>query len=125
MKKKLTTVGIMLLIGMSLVIGVKTYKKQSDFSSLTGYFLKASNGSELIIDSVNTPIVMINKTKDEKLFSNLKDGDQIKVKIKIDAIAETYPGQAGVYACEKIDEGSIEDIPQAAISELSELGWID
>lgn len=123
MKKKLTRVGMMLLIGMSLVIGVKTYKQQSDFSSLTGYFLRASNGSELIIDSANTPIVMINKTDDEKLFSNLNDGDQIK--IKIDAIAETYPGQAGVYACEKIDEGSIEDIPKNAISELSELGWID
>ena len=113
----------MLIIVISLGIGIKSYMNQRSFFSLTGHYLKASNGIDLIIDSGNMPIVMSNQTKNENLFSNLKSGDQIR--IKIDAIAETYPGEAGVYACEKVEEGNMEDIPQEAINELVELGWLD
>ena len=55
------------------------------------------------------------------MFDDLDDGDFIE--ITHDAIAETYPGQAGVYSCDKLSDGSFEDVPANIVADLMYMGY--
>lgn len=87
----------------------------------SGLFLKADNGSNIIIVD-NSPIVMSDR-EDEEMFENLTDGDTIF--IIHDGIMESYPARTRVYACLKLSDGEKEDVADSVISSLAELGWIN
>ena len=86
-----------------------------------GRYLEAKNGKPMLIRE-NSPISMHNRTKRD-LVNNLDIGD--KILVIHTGIAESYPGQTGVYAVFKISDGTTEDIPQNVINELIELGWLE
>lgn len=86
-----------------------------------GRCLVADNGSYLLIDG-NAPIVMSNRKYKEGLFDGLETGD--KILVLHDGIAESYPGQTGAYWCWKQEDGTVEDIPETVLSELTEMGWM-
>ena len=90
-------------------------------STLEGWYLRAENGANLIITEEQGPISMSDRSKDGNLFAGLDDGDFIE--ITHDAIAETYPGQAGIYSCKKLGDGSFEDVPANVVAELRDMGY--
>ena len=91
-------------------------------STLTGWYLEAENGSSLIVAEDGEPLCISDRTKAGTLFDGLDSGDFIE--ITHDAIAETFPGQAGVYTCKKVSDGSFEDVPADAVADLMEMGYI-
>lgn len=93
----------------------------SSTSILTGWYLEAENGSVLMVTADNEPLSLSDRSRDGTLFEGLDDGDFIE--ITHDAIAETYPGQAGVYTCKKLLDGSFEDVPADAVADLTEMGY--
>ncbi len=75
----------------------------------------------LVLD--NSPIVMSNQTNNANIFQGLSDGDGILV--LHDGIAESYPGQTGIYFVIKTSNGDITDISKDVLRELAKLGWIE
>ncbi|WP_432651328.1 hypothetical protein [Huintestinicola sp.] len=56
-------------------------------------------------------------------FAEFENGDRIKILVEM--IAETYPGQATVYAVELIEKGSYDDLDKEQMDRLRELGWAE
>ncbi len=99
----------------------------SEYSELIGRVLITKSGTHLIIIdnddswvSYGSPIVM--HTTDGVSFEGLKTGDRIKIGVEM--IMETYPGETYVQELEFLAHGSFDDIPESAISGLLELGWV-
>lgn len=90
-------------------------------STLDGWYLHSENGTNFIITEDHGPISMSDRSKSGNLFDDLDDGDFIE--ITHDAIAETYPGQAGVYSCDKLSDGSFEDVPANIVADLMYMGY--
>ena len=120
MKKRYIFLGIFFLSVIIVVIGAGMLLNYG-CSISSGRYLQAENGDALVVFQ-NSPIRMLNRT-DRNLFEELDSGDEILV--FHGAIAESYPGQTGVYAVFKFGDGTIDDIPQNVIEELIELGWLD
>ena len=126
MKKKIvvalaTIVAIVLfLFAIAFVVfGIASYK---GFSISEGQVLITDKGSYMIIID-NSPIVMSNQSKNEKMFESLTNGD--KILIVHDGIQESYPGGTGVYFCKKLSDGEYKDLPEQVIVSLIELDYID
>lgn len=90
-------------------------------STLTGRYLKAENGASLIVTEAGEPLSLSDQSRGKALFDGLDSGDLIE--IPHDAIAETFPGQAGVYSCKLLENGGSEHIPEEAIAVLEEMGY--
>ena len=86
-----------------------------------GRFLEAKNGHAMLIVD-NMPIRMSDRTGRD-LFDDLDTGDRILV--LHDGIAESYPAQTGAYAVISLAEGSLRDIPQQVIDNLTDMGWLE
>lgn len=56
-------------------------------------------------------------------FAEFENGDRIKILVEM--IAETYPGQATVYAIELIEKGSYDDLDAVTLEQLKEMGWVE
>lgn len=111
---------ILLIIFVSIVsIGIYF---ENNYFIIEGNVLVSDTGSYLVIDELGTPIVMTNKSKNEEIFTDLTDGDEIK--IICGYIRESFPAGTDVYYCKKLSEGEYKDLPEDTISDLIELGWI-
>lgn len=89
--------------------------------TLTGWYLQAENGGSLIVTEKGEPISMSDRSRGGTLFDGLDSGDRIE--ITHDAIAETYPGQAGVFICKKLSDGHFEDVPGDVVADLEFMGY--
>lgn len=125
MKKKIivilsTILAILLLLFAICFIafGIASFK---GYSVSTGQVLITDNNSHMIIID-NSPIVMSNQSKNEKIFAGLTNGDEIM--IVHDGIQESYPGGTGVYYCKKLADGEYKDLPERTLLSLAEMGWI-
>ena len=67
-------------------------------------------------------LVMNNVSDNEEIFSGIDSGDKIEI-LRREEIAESYPAQCYVTACEKTADGNISHIPRSAIDALNSLGW--
>lgn len=121
MKKKFIIPAIIVAVILILFGSIFWYMVSNSMSFSTGRCIVTSNGSYMVLLD-NSPIQMANCSNNEELFADLKTGDLIK--ILHDGIQETYPGGTGVYYCQKLEAGSIEDIPNDIIESLSPMGWI-
>ncbi len=126
MKKKLIIViciicSIFLLLVATVFIGlgVATLK---GYSIMQGRVLITDNGSYMIIDDDNSPIEMSNQSKNEEIFADLTNGDEIL--IVHDGIQEKYPASTGIYYCKKVADGEYKDLPEQTLLSLAEMGWI-
>ncbi len=126
MKKKIlvilsTIVAILLLLFAICFIafGIASFK---GYSVSEGRVLITQNNLYMIIMD-NSPIVMSNQSKNEKIFEGLTNGDEIL--IVHDGIQESYPGGTGVYYCKKLNDGEYKDLPEQVIVSLIQLGYID
>lgn len=91
------------------------------YSMTTGRCLIADNGSVMLVDG-NSPIVLSNRTKNEKLFGGLSTGD--KLLVLHDGIDDSYPGGTGACFVMKLSGGSRSDIPEDVLTQLQDLGWL-
>lgn len=90
-------------------------------NSMTGIYLRSTNGSNIIIGDDNCPTTMGNETGNEEIFDDLKSGD--KIEITYDLIYETYPSRTQIYSSKLIERGSIDDIPKDVLDKLQEMEW--
>lgn len=125
MKKKIlvvlaTIVALVLLLFAIcfIALGIASFK---GYSVSKGRVLITDNNSHMIIID-NSPIVMSNQSKNEKIFEGLTNGDEIM--IVHDGIQESYPGGTGVYFCKKLADGEYKDLPEKTLLSLAEMGWI-
>lgn len=118
-KKKYLFPVVVIVILLLILAGSITLMSNKGLGCSVGRYLPIENGTSMFLLD-NSPIVMSNRTNRE-LFSKLDIGD--KILVIHDGIKETYPGGTGVYAVIKLQDGSKEDIPQAVIDALTELGW--
>ena len=121
MKKSLKIIlgiigGIIILFAMSVYILLN-----KGYGMSVGRYLEVKDGNPMLIRE-NSPISMHNRTNRD-LVDNLDIGD--KILVIYTGIAESYPGQTGVYAIFKISDGTTEDIPQKVVNELIKLGWLE
>lgn len=116
MKKVLINFSI-LTICLLLMVGCS----QNNKSSITGIYLKSTNGINLIITENNEPICMNNKSGNENIFNTLKSGD--KIEVTFEYIRETYPAQTDIYSCKLIEKGTINNIPKDVLISLEEMDW--
>ncbi|MCL2773335.1 MAG: hypothetical protein FWD71_08280 [Oscillospiraceae bacterium] len=68
------------------------------------------------------PIVMTDLSEKKDLFKKVRTGDLITV--TCGSLAQSYPGQMGVYSCKIIKKGSFSDIPKDIYNILKGLGWV-
>lgn len=90
-------------------------------SELEGRYLPAADGTALIVTEDGSPIVLSDQSEDGGLFDGLNTGDQIR--ITCDGIGETDPGQTGAYTCELLEEGSLDDVPEEALTTMEAAGY--
>ncbi len=90
-------------------------------SPMEGYYLKTTGGDMIVCK--DGPCVMRNESGNDGVFDGLRNGDRIEVTYEY--VLETYPGKMPVYSCKLLERGSIEDIPEDVLENLSELGWYE
>lgn len=102
----------MVLIGV--IVSVRLHIAPS-----TGIYLSAANEKHLIVVN-KTPILI--SGKNETCFANLQTGD--KVLVFITSTNDSFPAEAGAYACFKLGTGDLSAVPEPVLQELEQLGWI-
>ncbi|MBR6709186.1 MAG: hypothetical protein IKL84_05855 [Clostridia bacterium] len=119
MKTK-TFILLCVILALILVIGGGLlYMSVKSLGFSVGRVLSADGRMILVLG--DSPVVMSNRMGRETPFDGLSDGD--KVLVLHDGVAESYPGQTGVYALFKLSDGSIADISDGVLIQLTELGW--
>lgn len=88
---------------------------------LEGRYLRGSNSDLIIIGDWG--VTTMSAADETVSFENFEDGDVIRV--YINAILETWPGQTTVYAVEKAEDEDIQEISPELMEELREMGWIE
>lgn len=122
MKKKWLWIVCGIIAGLAVIcLAAFGFLSKKSLWFSTGRCLVAENGSYMLIDD-NSPIVLSNRLKNDKLFEGLENGD--KIWVLHDGIQETYPARTVAYAVWKLEDGSMEDIPKEVLESLCELGWL-
>ena len=67
-------------------------------------------------------LVTIHSRSADVSFDDLATGDLVEVGTD-GSIAESYPGQMGVYTLELLEHGSVDDIDERVISEIESCGF--
>ena len=87
----------------------------------TGRYLRGKS-ADLTVNG-DWDVISMGVAEDTVSFEGLEDGDLIRVFIK--EVLETWPGQASVYAVEKLEDGGLQDISAELLGELEEMGWLE
>lgn len=122
MKKVLKITLIFLAISVVLFASALVIIRPWERQILTGRFLRASDGTPLLICE-SGPTVVNSVNGDEDMFADYSDGDKITAVCTL--TLTTYPGKTGVYFCFRTKKGSYSDLPENHLSQLKELGWIE
>ena len=88
---------------------------------IEGRFIATKNGSCMILDESDCPVVMSNETGDSDVFKDLDTGDVIRV--ECDYIMESYPAQTAITKLEFVSDGELSDLPSEVIKTLEDMGW--
>lgn len=88
-----------------------------------GRYLRSKNSNLIIFTGLYGDVCTMSAANETVSFEELEDGDLIR--IYLDCILETWPGQTRVYAVEKLEDGDLEDIPSDKLEMLREYGWIE
>lgn len=110
------------------MITKKTYRKIVVFAICVAANLQArrclvtTDGVYMMVDKKGMPIVMDNQSGIESLFDGLNSGDMIIAACPY-MVETSYPGKTSVLMCIRIAKGSLDNVPEAALSELHEMGY--
>ena len=87
-----------------------------------GRYLKSTNGEHLLV--INNSVTILNDVSDLFTpFDQIQTGD--KLLVFHDAVEETYPARTDAYYAIRLEMGTIDDIPDKVIANLSMLGWLN
>lgn len=117
MKKKIFIPIIAVSALLLTIFTILTILSSRDISFSKGIYYKTDTSHFIIRGS--TPIVLSNKTNNEKIFEKLSDGDEIL--ILHDGIRESYPCATSAYLCIKTADGKPEDVPRDIIEALDSI----
>lgn len=120
MKKWLLIMLAIVLVLAVIVGGGLWYMQAHSMWFSTGRCVVDAGGNYLLILN-GSPICMGDRSSGKDLFEGLTTGDEILV--LHDGIMETWPGQTGAYYVKKLSDGSMADIPEDLIQDLSQMGW--
>ena len=87
----------------------------------TGYALNSNNNSTFLVTG-NSPVRLSDYSESGNAVKDYNDGD--KILVIHGGIAESYPASTSVYFTMKLSDGTIENIPEAVITSLTDLGWL-
>lgn len=130
MKRKWMILIFVLLAAILVAVAVQvrgtedsteTLDPSKEIYTSVGRCLIADNGAYVLIKG-NSPTVLYNASGDESIFEGIDTGDEIEVTSSM--VMLTYPSQTYIYSLKKLSDGSIDDIPQEVIDDLTELGWV-
>ncbi len=119
MKKKILLIALLSVVTV-LILGI-VFMAKTGMGFSTGVCIAANNGEYLMVID-NSPVSMHRVSGKDRGFPELDTGD--KIFVIHDGIAESYPGQTGIYFILKLSDGDIRDVPAGIIASLRELGWI-
>ena len=111
-------VAVLVLFFMLSIVGCGKGVAEERFSH-EGIFIPCENGNYCIYIE-DEGLIEFSTGIDEDIFAEISIGDRIR--IVHGTVAESYPAQTIVYSIEKIEDGSIEDIPTDILSDLESLG---
>lgn len=120
MKKWIIVVLILVALVVMLVWGGLWYMQSRMLGISTGRCVVDASGNYLLIRD-GSPICMGDRSNGKNLFADITTGDEIRV--LHDGIMETWPGQTGAYYVKKLSDGTVADIPEDLIQDLSQMGW--
>lgn len=120
MKKKYIALILCAVILLTVIAGGFVFIKNGN-ALHKGRALISKNGDFIFIDERNSPVVM--GSADEWKYRGVTDGD--RVMLLYGFVLCTYPARADSYFCIKLSDGSIDDINNDTLEQLSEMGWID
>jgi hypothetical protein len=128
MKKK-WIIPVILLVAAALIAAIvraqppedptETSDPSKEIYTSVGRCLISDNGAYLLIQQFDATVLY----GKEGLFEGIDTGDEIEVKHGM--VQTTYPGGTNAYEVKKLSDGSIDDIPQDVIDDLTELGWVN
>mgnify|MGYP003294946386 FL=1 len=122
MKTKKWVIPILIIVAILLVFALTVGTLISKgYGASTGLYLESQDGAAILVCN-NSPIIMASNHNGD-MFYNLDVGDRILVIHT--GIEESYPGQTTARAVFKLSSGDANDIPDAVIDSLIELGWLD
>ncbi len=118
MKKALISVMAIILV---VVTAFTVFMASGSKSLVSGYSLRCSNDTYMIIEETGSPIRYSFSDALGRNVEKLTDGDRIL--IISDLINESYPGSTRAHFVLKLSDGEISDIPENTLDSLEELGW--
>ena len=118
MKKALISVMAIILV---VVTAFTVFMASGSKSLISGYSLRCSNDTYMIIEETGSPIRYSFSDALGRNVEKLTDGDRIL--IISDLINESYPGSTRAHFVLKLSDGEISDIPEKTLDSLEELGW--
>ena len=118
MKKALISVMAIILV---VVTAFTVFMASGSKSLISGYSLRCSNDTYMIIEETGSPIRYSFSDALGRNVEKLTDGDRIL--IISDLINLSYPGSTRAYFVLKLSDGEISDIPENTLDSLEELGW--
>ena len=118
MKKVLISAMAIILV---VVTAFTVFMASGSKSLISGYSLRCSNDTYMIIEETGSPIRYSFSDALGRNVEKLTDGDRIL--IISDLINLSYPGSTRAYFVLKLSDGEISDIPENTLDSLEELGW--
>lgn len=86
-----------------------------------GRLLLAEDGTALLVAEDGTPMVLSVQADGDDPWGGFHSGDWLRV--AHGGVDDSYPRQAGAYEWERLEEGTLEDVPEETLTALEELGW--
>lgn len=121
-KKVLIVIAVLLAVFIAGITAGTLLINSLTLGIHTGVVLKSDNGTCFLV-SHNSPIRLCDYSQEGRQYDHLSDGD--KILVFHNGINESYPASTFSYLTIKLDDGSIEDVPQGVIDSLTQLGWIE
>ena len=127
MKTKKWILPVCIVAGVILFLAIAffafaAFMNAKGYGMSSGRVLIARDDTYMLVVDENSPMRMSDRSESGDLFDGLRTGD--KLIVIHNGIAESYPSQTGAYFIIKLGRGSIDDIPDKIIDELTQMGWL-
>ncbi|MBP1581709.1 MAG: hypothetical protein J6A26_04875 [Oscillospiraceae bacterium] len=111
---------IFLAIPVALVLISVILLSMIGYSFHTGTYLEGRNDSHLVL-LAGVPTQMSNPNPNA--FDSLESGDRVLFLLH-GGVAESYPQQASIPFCIRLNEGDLSTVDPDTLKELRDMGWI-
>ena len=114
-------IGILLCALALLLASCAAPAAEPELTETEGRLLLSGDGTALLIIEDGTPIALSVQTEGEAPWADFQSGDRVRV--AHDGVDDSYPQKTGAYSWERLEEGTLEDIPKETLERLEKRGW--